>query len=103
MASRLLYVSDGENQEQAMLAVFTGKDKAESVAATMGEFQHLVEVDSKWALLGVPPSTGVRINPNSELGFRILPELAAELRKIAQQHLAERQRSAAGGSAGVSR
>lgn len=90
---RLLFVSDGENQEQAMLAVFTDRSKAESIAAAMGEFQHVVEVDSKWALLGVPATTGVRINPNSEPGFRILPELTTELRKLAQQHLAARQRT----------
>jgi hypothetical protein len=93
--TRMLFVSDGENQEQAMLAVFTDRGKAESVAASMGEFRHAVEVDSKWALLGVPPATGVRINPNSEPGFRILPELTAELCKVAQRHLGDRQRAAA--------
>jgi hypothetical protein len=99
--TRMLFVSDGENQEQAMLAVFTDRSRAESVASAMGEFRHAVEVDSKWALLGVPPATGVRINPNSEPGFRILPELTAELRKVAQRHLAERQRAAAGDPAGM--
>lgn len=96
---RLLYVSDGENQEQAMLAVFTNKANAESVMDKMGEFQHPVEVDSKWALLGASPGVGVRINPNCEPAFKILPELTAELRKIAHNHLTGIQRAAVGKNA----
>jgi hypothetical protein len=94
--TRMLFVSDGENQEQAMLAVFTDRARAETVKAAMGEYQHPVEVDAKWALLGVPPKVGVRINPNAEPSFRILPELTAELRKIAEQNLAQRQQAAMG-------
>jgi hypothetical protein len=93
--TRMLFVSDGENQAQAMLAAFTDRAKAETVMVGMGEFQYPVEVDSMWALLGVPPDAGVRINPNAEPSFRILPALTVELRKIAQQHLASLARGAA--------
>ncbi|HEX2668267.1 MAG TPA: SseB family protein [Gammaproteobacteria bacterium] len=92
---RMLFVSDGENQEQAMLAVFTDRGRAETVMAGMGEFNQPVEVDAQWALLGVPPSVGVRINPNVEPSFRILPELTIELRKIAEQTQAQRRAGAA--------
>ncbi|MGE5626397.1 MAG: hypothetical protein ACM3ZT_12715 [Bacillota bacterium] len=100
MDSRLLFVSDGENMEQAMLAVFTDKAKAETVKSAMGEFQHAVEVDAKWALLGVPPGMGVRINPNVGPSFRILPELVTELRKQTQHQLAQRMNVEAKGAVG---
>lgn len=101
--TRLLFVSDGDDKEQAMLAVFTDRTKAEAVMGDMGEFQHAVEVDAQWALLAVPPQVGVRINPNGEPAFKILPELALELRKIAQQHVAERQRAGSGNPTGTAR
>ena len=88
--TRLLFVSDGENKEQAMLAVFTGREAAESTIPSMDEYKHAVEVDAQWALLSVPPNVGVRINPNVEPSFRILPELAVELRKIAERDVARR-------------
>jgi len=94
--TRLLFVSDGENKEQAMLAVFTGRVQAETAMRDMGEFNQPVEVDAQWALLAVPPDTGVRINPNSEPAFRILPELTVELRRIAERSLAQRQGGAQG-------
>lgn len=101
--TKLLFVSDGENQQQAMLAVFTDRTKAETTAPAMGDFQYPVEVDAQWALLGVIPGSGVRVNPNSEPSFRILPELVAELRKIAEGHLLRRQRAAAQDPSGTAR
>jgi len=88
--TRLLFVSDGEDKDQAMLAVFTGREAAEGNIPSMDEFKHAVEVDAQWALLSVPPNIGVRINPNVEPSFRILPELALELRKIAERETARR-------------
>ena len=93
--TRLLFVSDGEDQQQAMLAMFTDRGRAEAAMPAMGDFRHAVEVDAQWALLGVIPGAGVRINPNSEPSFRILPELAAELHKVAEGGLLRRQRAAA--------
>src|ERR1051325_9174097 len=64
--TRLLFVSDGDNKDQAMLAVFTDLSKAKAVMAAMDEFRYPVEVDSQWALLAVPSHVGVRINPNAD-------------------------------------
>jgi len=101
--TRLLFVSDGENLQQSMLAVFTDRARAEVAAPVMGDFRHPVAVDSQWALLGVIPGAGVRINPNSEPSFRILPELVVELRKIAESGLLRRQRAAVQGPTGTVR
>jgi hypothetical protein len=95
--TRLLFVSDGESKEQAMLAVFTERAKAETAMAAMGEFQYPVEVDAQWALLSVPPKVGVRINPNAEPAFKILPELTLELRKIAEANQAKKRLNATTG------
>lgn len=94
--TKLLYVSDGEDKEQAMLAVFTDRSQAEKAAPDMGEFNHAVEVDAPWALLSLIPNAGVRINPNAEPAFRILPELAVEMRKIAERRLAQVQQARSG-------
>lgn len=94
--TKLLYVSDGEDKEQAMLAVFTDRNQAEKAAPDMGEFNHAVEVDAPWALLSLIPNAGVRINPNAEPAFRILPELAVEMRKIAERRLAQVQQARSG-------
>ena len=94
--TKLLYVSHGEDKEQAMLAVFTDRNQAEKAAPDMGEFNHAVEVDAPWALLSLIPNAGVRINPNAEPAFRILPELAVEMRKIAERRLAQVQQARSG-------
>ncbi|MGH8278156.1 MAG: SseB family protein [Gammaproteobacteria bacterium] len=86
--THVLLVSDGENQAQAMLALFTSADKIEAIPRGDTLFHYPVEVDARWALLGVPKDAGIAINPSSIPGFRILPALAAELRKLAEQHLA---------------
>jgi hypothetical protein len=91
---RLLYVSDGEDKQQAMLALFTDRARAEQVVPNMGEFRYVVEVDAPWALLSVAPNTGVRINPNVDPSFRILPNLAVELRKMVEHNQAQRRAQA---------
>jgi len=53
-------------------------------------------VDAQWALLSLIPNAGVRINPNAEPAFRILPELTVELRKVAERHLARMQQAKSG-------
>lgn len=92
--TRLLYVSDGEDKQQAMLALFTDRARAEQVMPNMGEFRYVVEVDAPWALLSLVPSAGVRINPNVEPSFRILPNLAIELRKLVEHNQAQRRAQA---------
>ncbi|MDE2196033.1 MAG: sulfotransferase [Gammaproteobacteria bacterium] len=85
---QLALVSDGSNQQQAMLAVFTGRGYAAEYIRSIEHLQHafhnIVEVDMTWALLGVPPGAGVMVNPNAARGFRISPEVASELRQSAQ-------------------
>ncbi|HKV97071.1 MAG TPA: SseB family protein [Gammaproteobacteria bacterium] len=85
----LLLVSDGKNSQQAMLALFTSREKCTAVPKGDSLFDYPVEVDAKWALLGVPEGAGILVNPNSAPAFRVTPELAAELRAIAQRHLAQ--------------
>jgi hypothetical protein len=94
----MLFVSDGKNREQAMLALFTSHEKCEAVPKGDSPFHYPVEVDARWALLGVPKQTGVLINPNSAPAFRILPDLAAELRTIAQRYLEQRISGATSGN-----
>lgn len=96
--TRLLFVSDGDDKEQAMLAVFTSRENAEQTAPAMGEFKYPTEVDAQWALLSVSATSGVRINPNSEPAFKIVPELAQELRKMTEANLARRMANSAHGA-----
>ena len=93
----LLLVSDGQNKEQTMLALFTSADKVKAIPLANTPYQYPVEVDAAWALLGIPQNAGVLINPNSAPGFRILPGLAAELRDIAKRNLANRIQGALAG------
>ncbi len=92
---RLLFVSDGSNEQQPMLALFTSKDRAEQSRKDDSPYRHAVEVDAAWALLGVAQGAGIIINPNTTPGFRITPELAAQLRALSEKHLAGRMHAAA--------
>ena len=81
--TRFLLVSDGNNTEQPMLAIFSTRDCAQRFRHDVdlgNEFEHLVEVSGSWSLLGVTEGVGVMIDPNQSTAFRITPELAAELR-----------------------
>lgn len=92
--SHLLLVSDGENANQAMLALFTSKEKIAAVPTADSPFQYPVEVDARWALLGVPKAAGIRINPNSAPGFRIDADLSAQLRGAVERTLPPRPAAA---------
>lgn len=85
---RLMLVSDGENVQQAMLAVFTDATHAseclDSLAGIQHAFTHKVEVDMAWALLGVPENSGIMVNPNSGRAFRIAPDICKQLRRTAE-------------------
>lgn len=95
----LLLVSDGKNNQQAMLALFTNREKCAAVPKGDSPFDYPVEVDGKWALLGVPEGAGILVNPNSAPAFRVTPQLAAELKAIAQRHLEQRLPGSAGSAA----
>lgn len=99
--THVLLVSDGQNAQQPMLALFTSADKVKAIPLVDTPFKYPVEVDAAWALLGIPKSAGVLINPNSAPGFRMLPGLAAEMRDIAKRNLENlMQRALAGQGSG---
>jgi len=84
----LLLVTDGENKEQPMLAVFSSAShEAVYKQEEMGPFKYTAEVDAAWACLGVPENAGIMVNPNSAPNFRISPEVARVLRETAKQDL----------------
>lgn len=87
---RLQLVSDGPNQKQAMLAVFSTQERAEEFHREYGGYDHVTVVDAAWALLGVAEGDGVMVNPNQEISFRVDPQVAALLRgtveKVLEQH-----------------
>ena len=97
--NRLLLVTDGQNKEQAMLAVFTTRKRAESFMPDENPFKHAVEVDAAWALLGVPDRSGMIVNPNMKLNFRVSPEVALMLRDVVQQDLTRRMGTGQGTTA----
>ncbi len=86
--AHLLLVTDGDNKEQVMLAVFSSASLgAVYTDEEMGPFKYTVEVDSAWACLGVPENAGIMLNPNTARNFRISPEVARVLRETAKQDL----------------
>ena len=93
-SAHMLFVSDGENTQQAMLAVFTGQPQAAAFPVADSAFKHPVEVDMLWALLGLPKEAGIMLNPNAGPSFRITPDLGAQLRSLAEQQLAARMAKA---------
>src|SRR5579863_8934978 len=80
---QLAVVSDGSNRQQAMVAVFSLREHAEKylrgISQAQHAFQNIVQVQMGWVLLGIPPGAGIMLNPNTERGFRIPPDIAAEL------------------------
>jgi len=87
---RVMLVSDDANHAQPMLAIFTDQARSEVFRGADNPFKYVVEVDAPWAMLGAPAGAGIMINPNSTPGFRITPELALELRRIAEEDMARR-------------
>jgi len=85
---RFLLVSDGDNAERPMVAVFTSPEYSNVYGPEAAPFVHTVEVDSAWICLGVPENGGIMINPNSAPNFRIGPEVASTLREAASKDVA---------------
>ncbi len=79
---RFLLVSDGDNTERPMVAVFTSTEYSDVYGKDVAPFVHTAEVDSAWACLGVPENGGIMVNPNSAPNFRIGPEVASVLREV---------------------
>lgn len=85
---RLMLVSDGANEQQTMLAVFTDAGLAATCVQSFGDmghtFRNVVQVDMTWALLGLPANAGIMVNPNTVRAFRVSPEVGTRLRRNAQ-------------------
>lgn len=76
-----LFVSDGPNLEQPMLAAFSSPERARDFQAKNGGEALTVEISGTQLILGTPAGSGIMLNPNQALGFRILPELAKVIRE----------------------
>ncbi|MDE2345479.1 MAG: SseB family protein [Gammaproteobacteria bacterium] len=85
--TRMMFVSDGPNMEQLMLAVFTGTTYTDAFIAADNPFRHVVEVDARFAILGLSEGTGIIINPNAETSFRIDPAIGKIMRDGALEQL----------------
>lgn len=85
---RFMLVSDGENTQRPMVAVFTSVEYSKVYGQEAAPFTHTVEVDSAWICLGIPEDGGIMINPNSVPNFRIGPEVASVLRDVAAKDVA---------------
>jgi len=89
--SRPMLVSDGPDTGQPMLAVFSTRERAEAFHRTEGGYEYPVEVPGLWAVLATPAESGIVVNPNQSLAFRIPPHVAALLREDAAATLSEAQ------------
>lgn len=79
-AEQAMFVSDGKNTEQPMLATFTSAERALDFVRVHGGFENPCSVPGPWAIANLADTIGMRINPNQELGFRIMPDLAKQLK-----------------------
>ncbi|HVC37905.1 MAG TPA: SseB family protein [Gammaproteobacteria bacterium] len=84
---RMMFVSDGPNSEQPMLAVFTGLGFTDKFIADDNPFSHAVEVDARFAIVGLSAGAGIIINPNAIPSFRVDPALAKILQDSAREQL----------------
>lgn len=78
--TRMLFVSDGKNEQQPMLALFSSDSFTTEFRTGDNPFTHIAEIDARLAIHRVEPGSGIIINPNASLSFRITPELAKTLR-----------------------
>lgn len=78
---RPMFVSDGPDRNQPMLAVFTSTERARDFQSSHGGAEHPSDVPAAWAILAAPEGTGIMINPNQALGFRVAPDTVTVLRR----------------------
>jgi hypothetical protein len=79
-SAQLSLVSDGPNQDQAMLAVFSSPERAGQFLKDHGGAPHVIPVEGPFAVLAVPHQAGIVINPNQNPSFRIGPEAVVYLK-----------------------
>lgn len=85
--TRMLFVSDGKNEQQPMLAVFTSERFADAFRAGDHPFVHVTEIDARLAIHRTDNGAGIMINPNADLSFRITPQLTTTLRDEIERQL----------------
>lgn len=86
------FVSNGDDEEQAMLAIFTTRERALAYLAEQKiEGRYPIEVPGPRALIAIPEGVGLRINPNQQLGFVIMPAFARQLSRDIQEVLEKTQ------------
>lgn len=96
--TEMLMVSDGDNHEQVMLAMFTDASRAREFKEQAPGFG-IVGMPAMLAFLGVREGQGMMLNPNSELTVRFSPERTAVicskakevLEQMKQEHAANQQ------------
>jgi hypothetical protein len=99
-----LFVSDGPDREQAMLAAFTRRERAEAFRDAVGETDgscEIQEITGTQLVLGTPEEAGIMINPNQSLLFRISREMSNVMRGEAEasfEHLRARRAPDGGGA-----
>jgi SseB protein N-terminal domain len=87
--TRMMFVSDGPDSKQPMLAVFTNAGFTQKFVSDNNPFCHVVEVDARFAIVGLSAGAGIIINPNADLSFRIDPSIANILRDSALEQLSK--------------
>ncbi|MGH8274625.1 MAG: SseB family protein [Gammaproteobacteria bacterium] len=94
MEKPLLFVTDGEDRKQPMLALFTRSEWAQEFHDREGgSFAHPAEVPAPWAVLRLPEAAGLMINPNRTPSFRIGPDVAGQMRDEIAQSIKGMRRS----------
>ena len=78
-ATRLLLVSDPGGEAVENIAVFSARERAVAFQPHAPGFQP-VEIDAFMAFLGLRDGQGMIVNPRDELGFRLAPKAASQVR-----------------------
>lgn len=79
---RALLVTDGNNAEQMMLAIFSEESRAREYLQSepLEETYYPTPIEAPWAFLTLPKGSGAVFNPNCDLNYRFSPDVAAKLR-----------------------
>ncbi len=91
---QFLYVSDGPDQSQPMLAVFSSEEIARQSDLPGAEFAYRSRVPGPFAVLTASEGSGIMINPNHAHNFRIGPEVVDFMRQHTQEALTNATRIA---------
>lgn len=93
--THMVFVTDPENKDQTMLAVFTDRDRALAFEQAPG-YEHPSKVDLKWVTFCAKHEFGAMLNPNSGMAYRIPPEAVSLLQEAIDEHIKKFQDYQAG-------